>query len=67
MLNQDEFNKITELFNDLVDVDRKYMLTQDKEDLSQSINIACELQNLMHKANITYPQLIKMLGYDNDK
>lgn len=67
MLNQEEFNKITELFNDLVDIDRKYMLTQDKEDLAQSINIACELQNRMHKADLTYPQLIKMLGYDNDK
>lgn len=67
MLNQDELNKITKLFTDLVDIDRKYMLTQDKEDLVQSINIACELQNRMHKANITYPQLIKMLGYDNDK
>lgn len=67
MLNQEELNKITELFNDLVDIDMKYIASQDKEDLEKSINIACELQNRMHKADLTYPQLIKMLGYDNNK
>ena len=67
MLNQEDFNRIVELFNDLVDIDRKYIASQDKEDLAKSINIACELQDKMHKADLTYPQLLKMLGYDNDK
>jgi len=67
MLNQEEFNKITELFNDLVDIDMKYIFSQSKEDLEKSINIASELQDRMHKADLSYPQLLKMLGYDNDK
>lgn len=64
-MEQAEFNKITELFNDLVDIDRKYIASQSKEDLEKSVNIACELQDKMHKNNLTYPQLLEMLGYDN--
>ena len=64
-MDQAEFNRIVELFNDLVDIDRQYMRTKDKLDLEKSVNIACELQDKMHKADITYPQLLRMLGYDN--